>query len=73
MPQASEISRNDYILALIRILEKRCADGQIDEELADRIERLMEEFWPTHRAGDSEYASWFPIKPSAIRSLPDPD
>jgi hypothetical protein len=61
MPQASDKSRSDYILTLVRILEKRCIDGKIDEVLADRIERLMEEFWPTHRAGNDEYASWFPI------------
>lgn len=39
--------RRDYILILIRALEKRFAEsGAVDEAAADRIESLMHQFWP---------------------------
>lgn len=39
--------RRNYILVLVRALEKQFADtGALDEALADRIESLMHDFWP---------------------------
>lgn len=39
--------RRDYLLVLIRALEKHFTEsGTLDEKMADRIEQLMHDFWP---------------------------
>lgn len=49
--------RVTYIIALIRALEQRAADGLIDDALADHIERLLGVGKPDP-AGEAEYLSW---------------
>jgi hypothetical protein len=55
-----EAGRNHYILVLIRALERRALDGELDEALADHIERLLRVGKPDP-AGEAEYASWVPV------------
>lgn len=39
--------RRDYILILVRALERHLSEtGTLDERMADKIERLMHDFWP---------------------------
>lgn len=45
-PRTVDEQRRDYILILIKKLERRAESGELDEKLADRIEALMHEFWP---------------------------
>lgn len=63
----SDISaqRAAYILVLIRALERRAIDGNLDEELADHIEELLGVNAP-NRAGEAEYQSWAPPYPAHL-------
>lgn len=61
-----EAGRNHYILVLIRALEKRAENGDIDAALADHIERLLGVGRPDP-AGEAEYASWTPGVPEVPR------
>jgi len=54
-----EAGRNHYILVLIRALERRALDGELDEKLADHIERLLG-VGKSDPAGEAEYLSWQP-------------
>jgi hypothetical protein len=40
-PQIAVSSKDAYLNALIRVFEKKAADGQMDEQLMQRIERLL--------------------------------
>jgi hypothetical protein len=57
--------RAAYIIVLIRALEQRAKDGELDEAMADHIERLLGEGKPDP-AGESEYASWTPVSGVAL-------
>lgn len=60
MADPMNAQRAAYILVLIRVLEKRAVDGELDEAMADHIERLLGVGKPDP-AGEAEYLSWVPL------------